>query len=36
MCLLITYRLIAKIKQIEKIDTYDNKTDFTPFRVDLD
>lgn len=36
VCLLITYRMIAKMKQIEKIDTYDNKTDFTPFRVDLD
>ena len=36
VCLPITYRVIAKMKQIEKIDTYDNKTDFTPFRVDLD
>ena len=35
VCLLITYRVIAKIKQIENIDTYDNKTDFTPFRVDV-
>ena len=35
VCLLITYRVIAKMKQIEKIDTYDNKTDFTPFRVDV-
>ena len=32
----ITYRVIAKMKQIENIDTYDNKTDFTPFRVYLD
>ena len=31
----ITYRVIAKMKQIEKIDTYDNKTDFTIFRVDV-
>ena len=36
VCLPITYRVIAKMKQIEKIDTYDNKTDFTPFRVDVD
>ena len=36
VCLPITYRVIAKMKQIENIDTYDNKTDFTPFRVDLD
>ena len=35
VCLLITYRVIAKIKQIENIDTYDNKTDFTIFRVDV-
>ncbi len=31
VCLPITYRVIAKMKQIEKIDTYDNKTDFTIF-----
>ena len=36
VCLPITYRVIAKMKQIENIDTYDNKTNFTPFRVDLD
>ena len=36
VCLPITYLVISKMKQIEKIDTYDNKTDFTPFRVDLD
>ena len=35
VCLPITYRVIAKMKQIEKIDTYDNKTDFTIFRVDV-
>ena len=35
VCLLITYQVIAKIKQIENIDTYDNKTDFTIFRVDV-
>ena len=36
VCLPITYWVIAKMKQVENIDTYDNKTDFTPFRVDLD
>ena len=36
VCLPITYRVITKMKQAENIDTYDNKTDFTPFRVDLD
>ena len=35
VCLPITYRVIAKMKQIENIDTYDNKTDFTPFRFDV-
>ena len=36
VCLPITYRVIAKMKQIEKVDIYDDKTDFTIFRVDLD
>ena len=31
----ITYRVIDKMKQIEKVDTYDDKTNFTPFSVDL-
>ena len=31
----ITYRVIDKMKQIEKVDAYDDKTNFTPFSVDL-
>lgn len=31
----ITYRAIDKMKQIEKVDAYDDKTNFTPFSVDL-
>ena len=31
----ITYRVIDKMKQVEKIDAYDDKTNFTPFSVDL-
>ena len=31
----ITYRVIDKMKQIEKVDAYDDKTNFSPFSVDL-
>ena len=31
----ITYRVIDKMKQVEKVDAYDDKTNFTPFSVDL-
>ncbi|MEI6237816.1 MAG: queuosine precursor transporter [Candidatus Saccharibacteria bacterium] len=31
----ITYRVIALLKQTEHLDKYDNRTDFTPFKVDL-
>ena len=31
----ITYRVIDKMKQVEKVDAYDDKTKFTPFSVDL-
>jgi len=31
----ITYHVIDKMKQIEKVDAYDDKTNFTPFSVDL-
>ena len=31
----ITYRVINLIKQAEKLDTYDKKTDFSPFQVRL-
>lgn len=31
----ITYRVIDNMKQIEKVDAYDDKTNFTPFSVDL-
>jgi hypothetical protein len=31
----ITYRVIDKMKQIGKVDAYDDKTNFTPFSVDL-
>lgn len=31
----IIYRVIDKMKQVEKVDAYDDKTNFTPFSVDL-
>jgi uncharacterized integral membrane protein (TIGR00697 family) len=32
----VTYRVISFLKQTEHRDKYDKKTDFTPFRVDLE
>ncbi len=31
LCLPLTYRVIAFLKRKEQVDTYDKKTDFTPF-----
>ena len=31
----ITYRVIDKMQQVEQVDAYDDKTNFTPFSVDL-